>query len=442
MRQRIPKSVRDELRILRALTGSRDGPIADTYDRLQGLVFLQAARAPRDIGNHKERAFIALSQCRALIHYNIAHLLIRIAEHLNSRVPHPIDGVSSHLRWIHSLAKLSLEISDTICGITHCVNVDLLSASPTLADQRLVAAFGVADEAMLSYEKRHSSNIVNAIGHHPIHNGDASAVHYFKSSFHLLSLIQAVNTPAPTSELLSEHLLDMMVHSLDTPRPSYLMQFRLLHQVPEILGAEVRAMMTDALEFVSTGDEHSLLARLRIVQTLLTHMTNCLWPLLELMIPSEYYEIRRTLGVTSGSKSIVLAKGVLRNDYIKLAVAISGNAGKFNDHHLVLDYLWKVRSEMKRWRSLHMFLPWSILGVDATSLIGSNASEKVKEMAASFDRADPFTEAPVHAFGEMTLPHQAVQNLVQITGSITRRRFPDVENREGIYRGKGIRHGR
>jgi hypothetical protein len=433
MRTNIPKTVADELKALRHIASKKDGPIADTYDRLQGIVFLRAAQPGDEVSDFSSRLFIAGSQSRALLSYNIAHLFERVASALNSHAANSIDLASSHIRWIHALLKIMMETTDLINQFKSNFEDKGRSYQRPMSELALYKALSLADDAFLKYESKNVSNIINAIGHHNIHNADGSAVHNYKLSIYLIERIAMINIPLIDPDLLNEDFIEMAVHKIDTKRPSYLMQFRLLHQVPELLGAEVLKIMNFIKGNTKNISERLLISQLLAIKNVLNLMSNCLWPLVELMIPSEYYQIRRALGVTSGSKSKVLAKGVLRSGYIELAKAITGEIDRFAEKELLIDSLKSINEIIRRWRDLHMFLPWSILGTETTSLIGSNATVKVDQMAQSFRKYDPLNNESPLDLTHLGICREAADLFANLTGGVTRRRFPDVERRAGIF---------
>lgn len=429
----------NELKAIEGLANDRNGPIADTYDRLQGLIFLRAAQVPVGVKAPNDRVYIALHQARALSLMNVSSLLRRATRDLQAHVrgrfggSPPMLNAAPMLKWAHSLLKISYSITRASQVVLPSVASEYLSTEPAICDRQVIDSLSELDTAFVSYEKSRTASIATAIGHRYFMDGEASGAHNFKTVYHLMTMLLSLDAPSPRVDLLSLDILDLAVHSLDTKTPTYLMQFRLLHQIPEVLGAEVGNLMQTAKGLLARGSDEEALIYMRLTRELLVLIVDCLWPLVENMYPSEYYKIRKHLGVTSGSKSRMLAERILKEDYLELAKIINERSTSGHGSPSLLHEFRGVHSEIKRWRDLHIFLPWSVLGKNATSLIGSKrASDTVRGMAHRFARDDPLNfDKPADLLGMM--PTGAIDTLLDITGRVTQRRFPDVEARIGRY---------
>jgi len=429
-----PPDIEAELQAIKRLARTPGGPIADTYDRLQGLPFLRAAQPPASIGNLHERSFIALHQARCLAYFNAAHLLKCSASELRPYAARATDKVAVNLNWAYLLLRIAAQLSRRAAALAYETRFRRKSYRLTESEIELSGAISGLDEALQVYQQVHKDEVALAVGHGSILNGDAVVVHYYKLFRHQAAILQELPVPVPPEQLLSESILRLAVHALDTNRTSYLMQFRMLHQVPEILGAEISRVMTDCARHLQKGRLLEAERSVALVQPLLSCMVSCLRPLVELMLPSEYYRIRECLGVTSGSASKMLAERILSADYIALCNA--AEAAQVAPSSSLWHELRRVRYGIREWRQLHLFLPWSILGADATSLIGSrHASDVVRRMSDTFDATDPLRE-PVMT-PPLGKPNSAgLDGLLDITGKVTKRRFPKVEAREGRYRSR------
>jgi tryptophan 2,3-dioxygenase len=225
-----------------------------------------------------------------------------------------------------------------------------------------------------------------------------------------------------------------------------MMQFRLLHQIPEVLSFEAARLFKSAAEHIREKRKDAAIADLRAANICLDHVVSSLHPLVELMYPSEYYKFRAHLGQTSGSHSNDLAKSVLRQAYHSLAEAfvslrLPSAAGRDSVERILNDEMNQVHQHISKWRALHIMLPRNVLGAEATSLIGSrNAEQIVQDMKASFEARDALRRDKGQSPAENISRYQraaeapAIDHKLRVmTGTVTKRNFPEVEKREGTF---------
>jgi hypothetical protein len=444
--------LRAELAAISALPRHKEGLVPDTYDRLHGIAFLRAARPAPEISDPHTRLYLALYQSQTVALYNIAHLFARCARSLASRDKDRIDVVSHHLRWVFSIAKLTYDLAHSSRSILSDVSPDVLVSQPCQAQLIALQALSDLDAALTSYINHNEADISASIEHNYLLSGPSVLAHMFKSISYLLRTMHSTITKSPREELLRSDTLRDGVHSFDSETDTYLMQFRLVHQIPEILSIEAVPLLEEAARALKRNKIRNAAAHLSLVNLCLVHIRNSLWPLIELMYPSEYYYVRVHLGRTSGSSSVELGHNLLRSAYVKFTNEYVNLAKRNVRAHSAMSALSEqvtlLQENIYQWREMHIMLPRNVLGDDVTSLIGSrNSLQTVLAMKTAFESDDPLrpgqqkpTAEPVADTGARAPSYfLADQSLCKITGAISKRKFPDVESRDGIFAPKAKR---
>ena len=103
---------------------------------------------------------------------------------------------------------------------------------------------------------------------------------------------------------------------------TYINQFCLLHQLPELL----TPLVLQGFEAIENrmGDAGAAGRSARSAGDLLFLITSSLWPLIELLQPNAYYPFRENLGATSGSSSAAIRGKLLTSAYVRPARERSG----------------------------------------------------------------------------------------------------------------------
>jgi hypothetical protein len=243
----LPSSLLAELAAIQELPKSHDGPIADTYERLQGIPFLKAARPSLDALDDYSRLYIAFNQAQELAFYNVSALFRRCSILLSSTKNRDrIDFFSHQLRWSQAILRLSYGLAHSSAAILSNVSpgITVSSSSPALSEA--FTQLAQLDALLLSYLEQNDDDIRSSIRYAYFVNSRAVSAHSFKSICYLLRTVSSVITNRPRDDLLSSETLRWAVHSLNTTNETYLMQFRLLHQIPEVLAAEAVPLLENA----------------------------------------------------------------------------------------------------------------------------------------------------------------------------------------------------
>lgn len=440
-----------ELARIQALPRTSEGPIADTYDRLQGLVFLRDARVRRTVHDKRIRVYVALFQSRALALHNVAGLIKATVREF--RANGRIDVAAANLLWAYKILRLAYDHSYTCRSLVPSGRPSkALIEGQCPAMSECEASLDLLQKEIAKELEYRRDEYTSAIRYGYLTNSLSQIIHAIKNLSYILNCMYRLHLRVPKPNLLKYEALRIAADSLQLNLFTYIGQFRLLHQVPELVSFEATKLVRSAAENIETGQICAAIEDLFLVNTVFPHITNALVPLIELLYPSEYYRIREHLGPTSGSHSVDLGRGLMRAEYLAFAKAYRERrtAGTSEDPQLdaLLDCgVLSFRDHVSRWRELHIMLPRSILGSHATSLIGSrHASDAVAEMKLSFERSDPLQaeceglDENRPALGGSDMPDVAA-GLLALTGQITRTIFPRVEQRTGPFAPKGTRNG-
>jgi tryptophan 2,3-dioxygenase len=444
--QTLPSALLAELEYLKTLPQDVEGPIADTYERLQGVNFLRAATPPDEMSDPLARVYLALMQCRELAMFNMASLFRDCSDCISAQKADRLDFVSHHLRWIYSIARLNYDFSASAAALSDAALEVAKGSGPSVAHCELNVALQAFSDASMAYLSEHENATSESIECMYLLDGPSVFVHTTKNIIQLLDASFSLPLNSVSDALLKSHILRAAVHSIDTKSPSYMMQFRLLHQIPEVLSFEAARLFKSAVECLREKRNEDAAADLRAANICLSHVVSSLHPLVELMYPSEYYKFRAHLGQTSGSHSNDLAKAVLRQAYHSLAetfvsLRLPPIAKRDIVERSLSDEVNQVHLHISKWRALHIMLPRNVLGAEATSLIGSrNAEQIVQDMATSFESRDALRRARSEPSSESSSKHQrtaeapAIDHKLRVmTGAVTKRNFPEVEKREGTF---------
>jgi tryptophan 2,3-dioxygenase len=196
---------------------------------------------------------------------------------------------------------------------------------------------------------------------------------------------------------------------------TFFSQFRVLHQVPELLAREALRNIQILAKGSRTSSEavSSLISQLNLIGDAIAPLATCL-------SAAEYHKIRHYLGQTSGSDSETL-RADLFGSALDEFEAFAKDVDTEETHSLLHFY----RLSAHRWRSLHLTLPRSVLGANTRSLIGSNDAISA---AASMQSGAERKHAPAIDEG-FWFSEKSSDALVEMTGSITRDQFRIVQSR-------------
>ena len=142
-----------------------------------------------------------------------------------------------------------------------------------------------------------------------------------------------------TSTSFFERIIDCggvraAVTCVDLRDDTYLMQFRAYHQISEILVRLVNAVSCDVILTLVDNTRQSLVMPARalaVCNTLLQVVTDNIKPIVRTLSPRAYLAIRPALGITSGSHSHNLRKGLFLTVYPLLVRAFRLRLSAFDE---------------------------------------------------------------------------------------------------------------
>ncbi len=431
----VPKACEDEVRLRGALPLIESGQLADSYDTLHGIRFitLMLQTIPQGLTDD-ERLHYSLYLFDAFILGNLHELSDRAAKALaQGRIAAAVDA----LAWMERLLRLMHDASGLVTP---------LGAGTSVVEETSAAlAFRQGFERLCRSLQDHFV----AQEAPPDDESSTLQAQLFHQSKNIIlqvreSLFNERRAPPQGVDpsLAEAHLRCVAAAALGIRLNSdtYINQFCLLHQLPELLTPLVLRSF-DTIER-RMGNGASAARSARLAGDLLFLITASLWPLIELLQPRAYYAFRENLGATSGSSSAAIRGKLLTSAYVRLAKAfVDHEAGAADEQDAGLaGQIARIRRLIYRWRGLHMALPRNVLGSNGTkSLMGSpDALKAVETMADSFSKRDPLTTR-FGSVSDQDFPQGSAAAALDVwllttTGTAAQQRFRQVQERTGPWR--------
>jgi tryptophan 2,3-dioxygenase len=457
------------------------GPIAETYEALQGLSALEKARAqelPPASGATRVRCLL---QAVEVALHNLADLLVRAGTDVAAGA---IGPAAVKLRW-------SLGFHRVLSWLSQLPHRLLLPAEAGAATVRLIDSPAKADffRALLRLDKLLKAafagdreRLAAAVANESLDSNLALLLHLTlecdRETVVWEQNLAELPVPVPVvsyATFIGAEWVRVAVEDMRLQGDTFMMQFRGLHQIPELLAAEACDLMEAAVRGIRDGALSAAVEALEAAGTLFEGALPCMTAMADNLCAADYHRIRENLGLTSGSHSANLHHHLFHDLYNALAEAalqhLAAAAGEEDlegaarwaagrrhgsdkawlTYHLLCQCL-AVRGRIAYWRELHLNLPRTNLGGLATrSLIGSvDAVSAVRRMRESALQNDALA-AVVRAY---RLPDGLVRDyrtpaalyfesgtswdefLEQVVGDVTQGRFPQVQERVGVFAGR------
>jgi hypothetical protein len=441
------------------LPSNERGPIAESYDQLQSLPELHQARdrvpLPSASLDSLNRTTLQAAEIALL---NIHDLLNRASADIQSSM---LPSAARKLSWAAGFHRLLIELSllpPRTAALETRQPVAVLSVAESRAYRVLRLGIRRFDRTVIE----HLGGALEAALEDPSGRPhEAEIAHLARMCSHesgiwernLLS-IPFRNAPGKYPKYIAADLLRRAVRGFSLTPETYLMQFRAVHQIPELLAMECCDHLRAAVPPIRDSRRAEALCRLSCASQLLHVITFSLRPIVENLTTADYHEIRENLGLTSGSHSVALRYKLFQELYAGCAGAAL-STGYFDSPDaeccLVAAEILRIRSSIALWRDLHVHLPRNNLGgageSPTRSLIGSaDALPTVEQMQADALRRDPLREVATrlkleeqrrpaltrYAQSESSLD----THLRQCTARMTQRRFREVQERSGYFSGR------
>jgi tryptophan 2,3-dioxygenase len=277
-----------------------------------------------------------------------------------------------------------------------------------------------------------------------------------------------------TDEVFYERVIqdDMVrdaVQCVDLEVPTYLMQFRAYHQISEVLVSLVNEIGCDVIVRIvsrTAGDYRDDVEALVLCNRLLDVVTDNIRPIVRTLSPKAYFAIRPALGITSGSHSHNLRKGLFLTVYPLLVraarlmvVGFDGQQAKDNATVLycatkllesdnksaeaaIVRNVVYVHQYVRTWRDEHMQFVKTQIGMSPDSLpptASISGAESAAQSADNFRKAHnsdlvaPLYEAVLGKCMPMTLPVVREggfdEYMANLTAEAARSMYADVQSR-------------
>jgi tryptophan 2,3-dioxygenase len=478
----------DQSQYKRPTFSNERGVIAEQYAQLQAIHILAQARAlcPLPRASH-ESLIQAIFQAAEIALLNLHHLMQRALSDVQAQRFGPLACKLSWARSFHTIL-LHLSFLPQKLGLVPETagdgeDISILASPAYQAYAEAVKAF---DQQMLATIHKRKISLLHVIGQKSLDDDQMRCIHLLRLCSHETTIWErnlrwvAVAVPVPdyagfvVSQAMYRAVYDTMLEG-DT----YYTQFRGVHQIPEILTAEINDHLEMAIVQLRAKDLHRVHEHLRFLNLLSEGVLAALPPIAENLATADYHEIRENLGLTSGSHSTSIHYHLFKDLYEQLWGAFTGfllevdarplasediqellraiDARRFADEqafllHLLANEILKLRAFINAWRELHLHFPRNAIGGDHTrSLTGSSdavqAVKKMRDTAFLRDPVQPLLAArkldnparrlPALSLSDYFLSEQSLdQHLLTTTGGITKERFSDVQMRTGVFAGK------
>jgi hypothetical protein len=251
------------------------------------------------------------------------------------------------------------------------------------------------------------------------------------------------------AELIASDTLREAVHQHQLTGDTYFTQFRALHQIPELLAAEMNDRLEAAILALREGQMEAAASELVWVNALAEPVAACLPAMVDNLATSDYHDIRENLGLTSGSHSVGIRYHLFTDLYEQVCEEVANclDAAPTPARSLLIAQLAAFRGFVFGWREQHLHLARNNLGGDSTrSLTGSpDAIAVVRGMAEHARAKDPArslvaapeAEPEAAELSAYLREEESLDTLIlTATGQVTQASFTDVQERLGFFAGK------
>ncbi len=461
------------------------GVIAEQYSHLQALHVLEAIKEMHPLPKASyESSIRAIFQATEVALLNVADLVSRATVDVRSR---QFGAAMVRMSWVRGFHHVMVRVSMMPSQLGGMLNTTGMSselrimASP--AFQMYFESLRHFDSEMLGCIASGELPIESLLSEHTLDNSLLHLLHLTRICNHETTIwennLSTVVIPLLVSsyeEFVIPQGIREAVYDTKLEGDTYYTQFRGLHQIPEILCAEINNHIESSIQQIRAKFLQDAYEHLSYANILSEGILASLAPLTDNLTTSDYHKIRENLGLTSGSHSVNIHYHLFRDLYSQLwdelaKYLLEGqeqlhsepdilkalrqvDLKRFEDHsaflaHLLANELLKLRTFTYEWRNGHLHLPRNNVGGSYTkSLTGSpDAVETVKKMrdiALTKDPMQPLVDARDLAgvSGNVTntpltfyFGTQASldKEVLEKTGDITKERFKHVQERTGIF---------
>lgn len=459
------------------------GRIAESYDVLHNIAHLSAARQQANVHPASHNSAVrAVFQAAEVAVLNLTRLSDRASCQLARG-----DAKRAFVlvRWIRGLHDILRRLGSTTVALQ--IQHGRGPASPASEDapavmgirsspafQRYVEAVRCLDNSTLGYFSAHAPDALRTM------LGEGTHDDLLYSLLHQLRLIAhdsckwevdlsavSVEPGMPEYEnAIGGKLLEAAVHDAMLSGETFYGEFVCLHQIPELLCAEVNDHIEAAIRYFRADELSPAIERIASGRALLTAVIESQRVMVDCLATAEYHRFRENLGPASGMHSLAIRQHMFRDLFTCLwndleawvargGAGVSGSVRSIVEHrhdsapawlrHALLDEAYRLHQLHEDWRHEHLHMPRNCLGSGGTrSMIGvpdgletvmkmrdaANAQPALLRMHQAkglrLGRAEDPGPLTGYHLGDGSLDHL----LKCVTGEVTRDFFPEVQGKE------------
>jgi tryptophan 2,3-dioxygenase len=457
------------------------GAIAETYEKLQGLHILKEARDHHPLTKASSQSTLrAIFQAAEITLLNLTDLMSRASKDIEEAGI--IGSAVVKMSWIRGfhqvMVRLSMMPQQLSFGCKSPQTVIRISESPTLGKYEFALRY--FDEVIIHIFRKADLQIESILSNRSVDSVEFNLIHLSRICNHETTIwehnLGEVCVPEIKSsynEFVGTEYMQRAVYDTILKGDTYLMQFRGLHQISEILGEEINDRLEEVIRNIRDKHLPQAIEHMSCINILAEGILTTMPPMIDNLATSDYHKIRENLGQTSGSHSICLHYHLFRDLYEQLWEVLMYqilvdidreceeelieeairqlDRKRFHDTqswmmHFLLNECLKLRTFIFQWRDAHLHLPRNELGGHFTkSLTGSSdAIKKVKQMRDTATDKDPMKFL---AYIRGLLNEQKSKNLTEYlgakesldsqilsaTGKVTKNRFKNIQQQTGIF---------
>ena len=460
------------------------GTIAETYEKLQGLHILSKARTNIPLPKASaQSALRAILQAAEITLLNLSDLISRVSEDIEQK---GITGSAVvKMSWARDFHGVMIRISmmPQQLGFGYQGSLTRMSVAESSAYGKYESVLRAFDQSIIKQLTKDNLNIESILGDQSIDSDEFKLLHLIRICNHETEIwdcnfdkICVPEVNLTFNEFVGSACVQEAVYDMVLNGDTYLMQFRGLHQISEILGEEINSRLEEVIQNLRQNYLQQAVEYMYSINILTEGILATLPPMIDNLSTVDYHQIRENLGQTSGSHSFCLHQRLFRDLYEKLWEAmvcrILGDIPRGcieetirkaihqldrRRFHNVQDWMMyllvneclKLRAFIFHWRETHLHLTRNELGGNFTkSLIGSpDAVKKVKYMRNKAQDKDPMrnlayvrgllheeepkkTRVSTYINSDTSLDNQ----VLTATGNVTKKRFIDIQTRSGFFK--------
>lgn len=460
------------------------GVIAQQYSELQAIPVLEKARQKYPLAPASPQSTLrAVFQAVEIALLNLEDLLSRAASDLDRR---QFGAAAVKMSWACGFHRVLVKLSVLpqqlgLIGDSDETGSLRLSDSPAL--RSYLEALRRLDTSLERCASASELDLEKLLAEESLDCNELRLLHLARLCNHQATIwecnLAEVRVPEAVpsyEEFVVTPTMREAVYDRVLEGDTFFTQFRGLHQIPEILCAEINDRLEQAIVAIGAARPNVAYEHLRSANILSAGILASLPPMTENLVTSDYHRIRENLGLTSGSHSVNLHYHLFRDLYQQLWEGLANWAMDGQPHgdrdealqatiraasrnpnrdansfsfKLLANECLQLRAFIRAWRDEHLQLPRNNLGGSRTkSLTGSlDAIKAVRGMRDAARVKDPMqplaTAYQLRNERDTTVPTPITEylesaesmdnRLADATGQVTQQRFTNVQERLGVF---------